>query len=323
MKIGRIAYLGCVLLLAFLAGCGGASDQTARVQQLDPSPAPFDVLNPYGEWLDLPGRGEVWRPNVTYDWAPFTNGQWAWTDRGWMWLSDEPYGWVVYHYGYWDYQEGMGWVWVPGYDWSPARVRWYVSDDYVGWAPLPPPGVLLPSPGEDHDRWWSVVPAPRFTQERVGHYRTSGFRPGAGTVGSSAPDVRAMRAMADRDIPMARIETDRIRAGTHELLRVRPFSTDLRATPSPPPRPVPEPQPMDLPRGQARGASPAPPAQPAPKQPRGESRRSTGGMRTPDTNPGAPSRNARRAPEDAARPAKTPRLVPADSTGKARSEPKR
>ena len=28
--------------------------------------------------------------------------------------------------------------WVPGDQWAPAWVAWRYSDDYVGWAPLPP-----------------------------------------------------------------------------------------------------------------------------------------------------------------------------------------
>ena len=32
----------------------------------------------------------------------------------------------------------MGWVWIPDTVWSPAWVAWRDSDDYVGWAPLPP-----------------------------------------------------------------------------------------------------------------------------------------------------------------------------------------
>ena len=32
----------------------------------------------------------------------------------------------------------FGWVGVPGNEWAPAWVSWRKSDDYVGWAPLPP-----------------------------------------------------------------------------------------------------------------------------------------------------------------------------------------
>ncbi len=39
------------------------------------------------------------------------------------------------------------WIWVPGYEWAPAWVSWRSSDDYVGWAPLPPEAVWEPSKG--------------------------------------------------------------------------------------------------------------------------------------------------------------------------------
>ncbi|MEO8884293.1 MAG: DUF6600 domain-containing protein [Devosia sp.] len=62
-------------------------------------------------------------------------GRWR---RGWYFASDEPFAWAVYHYGRW-YDDGdLGWCWVPGNVWAPAWVSWRDSDDYVGWAPLPP-----------------------------------------------------------------------------------------------------------------------------------------------------------------------------------------
>ena len=72
------------------------------------------------------------------NWAPYTDGYWAYTDSGWTWVSYEDYGGVVYHYGRWTRLPGEGWVWVPGETWAPAWVSWRTSDDYVGWAPLPP-----------------------------------------------------------------------------------------------------------------------------------------------------------------------------------------
>ena len=45
---------------------------------------------------------------------------------------------IVYHYGRWTKVEDEGWCWIPDYEWGPAWVSWRESDDYVGWAPLPP-----------------------------------------------------------------------------------------------------------------------------------------------------------------------------------------
>ena len=41
----------------------------------------------------------------------------------------------------------FGWLWVPGYEWAPAWVSWRKSDDYVGWAPLPPEATWQPASG--------------------------------------------------------------------------------------------------------------------------------------------------------------------------------
>jgi len=67
----------------------------------------------------------------------------VWTDCGWYWYSDEPWAWACYHYGYWVYEANYGWVWVPDVVWGPAWVSWRVGGGYIGWAPLPPPGVSI------------------------------------------------------------------------------------------------------------------------------------------------------------------------------------
>ena len=101
----------------------------------------YTRLDPYGTWVETPTYGYVWQPSAAIEsrtWRPYTNGHWVYTDAGWMWISEEPFGWATYHYGRWTRLRGIGWVWVPGHDWAPAWVSWRVSNDYVGWAPLPP-----------------------------------------------------------------------------------------------------------------------------------------------------------------------------------------
>ena len=102
----------------------------------------FDELEPHGRWLSTRRYGYVWVPdNVASDWRPYTDGHWVYTRRyGWLWVSDEPYGWAVYHYGRWGYDDDYGWFWVPGSEWAPAWVSWQYSDEYIGWAALPPSG---------------------------------------------------------------------------------------------------------------------------------------------------------------------------------------
>jgi len=99
----------------------------------------YDNLSPYGQWVDIEGYGTCWQPaNVDRDWSPYADGYWAYTDAGWTWVSYEDFGGIVYHYGRWVRVEEAGWCWVPDYQWAPAWVSWRYSDDYVGWAPLPP-----------------------------------------------------------------------------------------------------------------------------------------------------------------------------------------
>src|SRR6266545_603329 len=104
----------------------------------------YDDLAPYGYWVDRPSYGWSWAPrHVASSWRPYSDGHWALTDAGWTWISDEPFGWATYHYGRWVLDPDYGWLWIPGSEWAPAQVSWRESDDYIGWAPLPPPRVDL------------------------------------------------------------------------------------------------------------------------------------------------------------------------------------
>lgn len=108
----------------------------------------YDNLSPYGEWVNVGNYGTAWHPTqVDNEWSPYTEGSWAYTEDGWTWVSDEPWADMVYHYGRWVDVDGYGWCWVPGYEWGPAWVSWRSSDDYVGWAPLPPEAVWQPTVG--------------------------------------------------------------------------------------------------------------------------------------------------------------------------------
>ena len=99
----------------------------------------YEALAPYGDWVEVEGYGPCWAArDVDQDWSPYTEGQWVYTDAGWTWVGDEPFAGIVYHYGRWIQVSGLGWCWVPGYDWGPAWVAWRDNEEYVGWAPLPP-----------------------------------------------------------------------------------------------------------------------------------------------------------------------------------------
>jgi hypothetical protein len=122
-----------------------SSARQARESSSDRPTASYDTfytkLDPYGEWRETSDYGYVWQPREaerSRSWRPYTDGHWVYSDAGWTWISEEPFGWATYHYGRWTRLRNIGWVWVPGDEWAPAWVSWRKSDDYVGWAPLPP-----------------------------------------------------------------------------------------------------------------------------------------------------------------------------------------
>ncbi len=126
---------------------------------LPPSPPPetvdystfYDSMAPYGTWVDLEGYGPCWQPTIAVinpDWEPyFDGGHWIYTDCGWYWLSDYTWGWAPFHYGRWFWHHRLGWCWRPDRFWGPSWVVWRYSDDYCGWAPLPPAAVFRPGFG--------------------------------------------------------------------------------------------------------------------------------------------------------------------------------
>jgi len=115
----------------------------------EPQPVTLDYFNtsltPYGSWVQVPGYGRCWRPTITfYDtaWQPYCDrGHWVYTDYGWYWASDYSWG-ATFHYGRWFRDERLGWCWTPDTQWAPSWVCWRYSDDYCGWAPLPPGAVF-------------------------------------------------------------------------------------------------------------------------------------------------------------------------------------
>jgi hypothetical protein len=133
----------------------------------------YDALQPYGDWIYVDGYGYCWEPYpelVGNGWQPYTDGYWAYTDAGWTWITDEPFGWATYHYGRWMQNYGR-WCWVPGYEWAPSWVSWRQSDEYIGWAPLPPEaswsigigfGIWTDSYYDIGPGWYNFVPHHAF-----------------------------------------------------------------------------------------------------------------------------------------------------------------
>jgi hypothetical protein len=205
-----------LLELLFAEGCTVSGGSTRATE------SPFPMLDAYGQWFELAPYGRVWQPTVGYDWRPFAVGGWLWTDRGWYWDSPEPYGWVVYHYGYWTFEGATGWVWVPAYDWSPARVRWYVSEAQVGWAPMIPRAAM--SHAVNPEILWCVVPSRYFTAPDVARYRVRSIPPDRSKRPDNekiAPDVRFVERQTSRPVVRLRTESENIRTGGQKVMQVR------------------------------------------------------------------------------------------------------
>ncbi len=90
----------------------------------------------YGDWIDDPDYGWVWRPDdIDREWTPYLMGHWYQAPAGLTWVSYEPWGWAPYHYGRWEVSLGVGWVWIPGRVYSGGWVQWAYTPTYVGWCP--------------------------------------------------------------------------------------------------------------------------------------------------------------------------------------------
>ncbi|HEY8733683.1 MAG TPA: DUF6600 domain-containing protein [Puia sp.] len=182
----NIYFLLAVSLL--IASCGPTTVVQSDPYQPASAPPPeenvsyqsfYDELSPYGSWINYPGYGYVWMPNVGPDFQPYaTNGNWLYTDAGWTWASDYNWGWAPFHYGRWFYDNGYGWMWVPGNEWAPAWVSWRGGGDYYGWAPLQP-GISVDVALSNYNppaNYWNFVPRQYIGNSNWHNYYVSGGR---------------------------------------------------------------------------------------------------------------------------------------------------
>jgi hypothetical protein len=179
----RTTLSAIAFLLFLLTACGPSHvvvQSEAPAPPPPPPPAPavsyqsfYDELSPYGNWIDYPGYGYVWMPNVGPGFKPYaSNGHWVYTDAGWTWASDYNWGWAPFHYGRWFYDNAYGWMWVPGYEWAPAWVSWRSSADYYGWAPIGPGIAVNVAIGSYNppSNYWCFVPHQYVNSPRVNTY---------------------------------------------------------------------------------------------------------------------------------------------------------
>jgi hypothetical protein len=130
----------------------------------------YNELSPYGDWMDYPSYGRVWRPQADPNFQPYgTNGHWEMTEYGNTWVSDYPWGWAPFHYGRWLFDDYYGWIWVPGYEWGPAWVSWRSGGGYYGWAPLGP-GMGIDISINIPYNYWVFVPDIYIRSPRVYSY---------------------------------------------------------------------------------------------------------------------------------------------------------
>jgi hypothetical protein len=108
-------------------------------------------LDYYGDWQNVDGYGNAWRPRVASDWVPYQQGSWT-NDYpyGPTWVSSEPWGYAPYHYGRWA-NVGNQWYWVPDAvnttpAYAPALVAFVPLNggNQIGWVPLGPGDSYAP-----------------------------------------------------------------------------------------------------------------------------------------------------------------------------------
>lgn len=195
-----IARQKAILLFAAILLSGVAFSGTAQAYtDVSFSFGFHDALAPYGTWVSVSNYGNCWRPAVAAGWVPYSYGHWDYTSYGPTWAGTEPYAWATYHYGHWVFSEAYGWIWVPGYTWSPANVVWSYGDGYIGWRPSFPAGYA--SYGGVDANQWVFINANRFGYS---NYAGARLRPA---------EVRSLfdrRAVRIASAPLRRTELERI-----------------------------------------------------------------------------------------------------------------
>ncbi len=197
-----LARTATVLLLAFAAGCAGdpaidtetTARDAGRATTGGRAPSPWvidftpprvtlrqlrDTVSPYGDWIEVPVYGEVWKPDpgiVGQGWVPYTRGHWVYTRCGWCWISEfKKWGWAAFHFGRFAYTPLDGWVWIPGTVWAPAHVAWREGQEFLGWAAVPPgysvsEVVMLGASARIPREGWIFVEKKHFTSPDLARY---------------------------------------------------------------------------------------------------------------------------------------------------------
>ncbi|MGC1863530.1 MAG: DUF6600 domain-containing protein, partial [Methylocystis sp.] len=126
------------------------------------------VLSQYGSFVNHEKYGEVWVPTVTpQDWHPYPPCHWVNSRRyGWYFDDKTPWSHIVHHYGRWAHDDKMGWIWIPGNEFSPGWVVWRTSPQWIGWAPLPPNEDIVANETDQFNNggFWIFMETERFNK---------------------------------------------------------------------------------------------------------------------------------------------------------------
>jgi hypothetical protein len=159
MKLRKKSIL--ILVFAFLLSIMGAN-VTRAYTNVDVAFSFHDALAPYGSWVNVSTCGNCWQPRVSAGFIPYTNGHWVYTTYGPTWVGYEPWAWAAYHYGQWVFTPEFGWIWQPGYSYTPGRVVWATGPDYIGWTPYVAGGPNV--------NFWVMVNRDRFGYSNYSNY---------------------------------------------------------------------------------------------------------------------------------------------------------
>jgi hypothetical protein len=178
-------------------------DHSVSAQYVSDDVIGYEDLDEFGGWRPTPEYGTIWFPHVTVvGWAPYHYGHWAYVAPwGYTWVDDAPWGFAPFHYGRWVVVGGV-WGWVPAPPrpvvvgavyvrpvYAPALVAWvggpgfaagfsvgggFAAGVNVGWFPLGPREVYVPSYPVSRTYWTNVnISNTRVETTVVNNYYTT------------------------------------------------------------------------------------------------------------------------------------------------------
>jgi hypothetical protein len=131
------------------------------------------TLASYGTFFEHQKYGKVWMPSanvVPQGWHPYPPCNWVNTKYGWYFQDNTPWGAIVHHHGRWAHEPKVGWMWIPGEEFSPGWVIWKTSEQWVGWAPTPPDQDMKTLDADEFntDKMWTFMDAKKFGKSCAG-----------------------------------------------------------------------------------------------------------------------------------------------------------